>query len=596
MMSRNASSTGGVAASTRAPVSSARFMLRLVAGVVLINLFVLGMVVLSLQRSHQQYVDRAELTARNLTRLLDQSIHDAFDKVDLGLQAAADEAERELAEGGIRAADFNQALLRQQTRLKDVESMRATDADGIVRYGAGVGPGTMPNNSDREYFLRARDNPVATMVIGRPILARISKKWVIPIARRLNRPDGAFAGIVYVNIALAQIEKAFAAIEIGPHGAVTLRDADLAMVVRYPEPGDFGSVVGTRSVSPEFLKEIEAGKDTGTFTTAAKVDGIRRTFSYRRLAGYSHLVGVGLATEDYLADWRVEAALMMALAGLLALISAGFSWLIYRAWRGQAAAATELAEAEKRVRLLNDELEHRVVERTAELAAANKELEEFSYSVSHDLRSPLRAVVGFGQILEDDYGSRLDEEGRRLIGVIRDNGRRMGRLIDGLLEFLHLGRQPLRVLPVDLEALAREAFAELAPGDRRIGFQIGVLPPARGDAGMLKRVLAELLSNAIRFTARNDHAQIEVGGSASEEENTYFVRDNGVGFDMRYAGKLFQVFERLHGDAQLEGTGIGLAMVKRIVHRHGGRVWAEGKIGEGATVCFTLPANRGEKK
>ncbi|HTZ00246.1 MAG TPA: PocR ligand-binding domain-containing protein [Rhodocyclaceae bacterium] len=222
---------------------------------------------------------------------------------------------------------------------------------------------------------------------------------------------------------------------------------------------------------------------------------------------------------------------------------------------------------------------------------AERELEDFSYSMSHDLRSPLRAIVGFCQILEQDYAGSLDEEGRRLLGVVRDSGVRMGRLIDGILAFLHLNRQALHPAALDLEAMARQVFAEVAPRGRQVDFAVEPLPPARGDPDLLRQVLAHVLSNAVRFTSRKDRAVIRVGGSAGAEEQTYFVRDNGVGFDMRYADKLFRVFERLHGDAELEGPGIGLAAVRRIIHRHGGRVWAEGQPGEGAAVYFTLPTS-----
>jgi light-regulated signal transduction histidine kinase (bacteriophytochrome) len=240
---------------------------------------------------------------------------------------------------------------------------------------------------------------------------------------------------------------------------------------------------------------------------------------------------------------------------------------------------------------LNAGLEQRVEERTVQLEAANKELEAFSYSVSHDLRAPLRAIDGFAHILLDDYADKLDDEGKRLLAVVRDNTGRMGQLIDDILKFSRTGRVEIAFSEVDMEKLAFNALAELqsfAP-DGKLHVEIGHLPPARGDSAMMRQVFVNLLTNAIKFSRTREKPEIRVGATVKDGECIYFVKDNGVGFDMEYADKLFGVFQRLHSMNEFEGTGIGLAIVKRIVNRHGGRVWAEGKINEGATIYFALP-------
>ena len=256
----------------------------------------------------------------------------------------------------------------------------------------------------------------------------------------------------------------------------------------------------------------------------------------------------------------------------------------------QLAIAVSQARLYERVKRHSDELELRVHERTEELQAANKELEAFSYSVSHDLRAPLRAVDGYAQMLEEDYGSKLDAEGNRLLVMVRASSRKMGELIDDLLAFSRLGREPLQTRPVQLDSLVHQIIDETRPSHngRTIDFVVGNLGTAEADPALLKQVLANLLSNAIKFTRDKDPAVVEVGCRNGGGPAVYYVKDNGAGFDMKYYDKLFGVFQRLHSTAEYPGTGVGLAIVQRVIHRHGGRVWAESTPGEGATFCFTL--------
>ncbi|HZM47468.1 MAG TPA: MASE4 domain-containing protein [Burkholderiales bacterium] len=236
-------------------------------------------------------------------------------------------------------------------------------------------------------------------------------------------------------------------------------------------------------------------------------------------------------------------------------------------------------------------------ERSDELTAVNKELDMFSFSVAHDLRAPVRAVDGFARMLEEDYGERLDGEGRRLLSVVRESCQRMGQLIEDLLAYARLGRQPLRTRQVELAALVSQTMAELRAGReaRRIEFAVGRLGTVEADPMLLKQALANLLGNAIKFTRDRDPAVVEVGCRADarvKESSVYYVKDNGAGFDMRQYDRLFGVFQRLHRNEEYEGTGVGLAIVERVITRHGGRVWAESTLGQGATFYFTLPGNQ----
>ncbi len=250
-----------------------------------------------------------------------------------------------------------------------------------------------------------------------------------------------------------------------------------------------------------------------------------------------------------------------------------------------------LRESQQSLQYLNSELEQRVEERTQKLKEANKELEAFSYSVSHDLRAPLRAIDGFSRILLEDYAENLDEAGKRVLAVIRSNTQNMGRLIDDLLAFSRLSRKQIEASPVNMTQLANDVFQQLKDAftDQNIQFNLATLPDTTGDPSLLRQVLVNLLANAAKYSRTRAQSVIDVDGRSENGDCIYYVKDNGVGFDMTYAQKLFGVFQRLHSVEEFEGTGVGLAIVQRIINRHGGRVWAEGKVDEGATFYFSLP-------
>ena len=242
----------------------------------------------------------------------------------------------------------------------------------------------------------------------------------------------------------------------------------------------------------------------------------------------------------------------------------------------------ELTATQDKLSHLNDDLE-----------AANKELEAFSYSISHDLRAPLRHIDGYSQLLVKEYAAKIPPQARKLLQSVSERATFMGRLIDDLLNFSHLGRQRVKTQRIIFSELVRQVLEELTPEreGRDVEVRIGDLPDCIGDSALLKQVLVNLLSNAFKFTRKKEHPLVEIGGGPADTpgEILYFVRDNGAGFEMEYASKLFGVFQRMHRASEFEGTGVGLSIVQRIIHRHGGRIWAEAVVNEGATFYFTLP-------
>ncbi len=332
--------------------AAVRFIAPLVGGVVLLNLIVLGMAALGLSQSRDSYEERAVTASKNLAVLLEREILSTIGKVDLALMAVADDVARVRALPGGETEALDAFILRQSSRLPELHGLRITDAQGDVTRGFGMVKGVRANLANRPYFMQLASQPGAGLVISKPVVSRVSGEWEIVLARRLNRVDGAFDGVVYATIALEHFSDMFLALDVGRRGVVVLRDADLAIIVRKPVITTLGGDVGNTAVSPQLRAFVEGGQAAGTYTGRAGSDGIERTTSFRRIGGYPMNIVVGLGTEDYLAEWKNEAAKTGALACAFVFLTLVFTALMVRSWLRREADLQTLAVEERKFRTL----------------------------------------------------------------------------------------------------------------------------------------------------------------------------------------------------------------------------------------------------
>ena len=476
---------------------------------------------------------------------------------------------------------------------------------------------TLPD-STRSVVRQARAE--GKLIVGPAHQSVVSGEWVVLMAYPVMDPGSASAGVLGLAIGLKNLHPL-----AGSTSAAPPKDAYFAILDRegtvIARSLDAESTVGRNFRHVPLVAGMLAQRQ-GVLRSADK-DGVERIVGFMPIAGTDWLAVASLSTEGVASE---VAWVAIEHAGLILAVLAIVALLVWRMARGitlpaeriaAAAHAIELGETRKRLpvegpaeiaevalqlnrtldalaeredqlRLLSSTLEQRVAERTADLERANAELESFSYSVSHDLRAPLRAVNGYASILAADERDNLAPNSRTLLDRIAHNAVRMGELIDDLLQFSRVGREQMRQEKVNLSELAQSVADELREQHPTVRVTIGPLPIVSGDKAMLRQVFVNLLGNALKFSSKRDDARAEVGAAQDGSEGVVFVKDNGEGFDMRYAGKLFGVFQRMHKESDFPGTGVGLAIVKRIVERHGGRVWAEAAPGAGATFYFTL--------
>jgi signal transduction histidine kinase len=487
------------------------------------------------------------------------------------------------------------------------------------------------NLGDRVYFKRVLQTK--KFATGGYMVGRVTRLPVLAFGYPVLNDHGDLQRVLYASLELTRLSDALAQVPLPVDSSVVVLDRFGSVLARQPEPGRW---VGESLSNSPVVKRM-VGHRENVFE-AESVEGVQQLYAVTRIADGSPdglFVGVGIPAAVSYA--RANANLARNLGIFLAVAIVVWSAVRFFSQRfflrpveALAGAARQLAEgnlnsrvgpisgaaeeltqlgrtfdemaarqqrrrqeleqAHQEIRTLNEGLEKRVAERTAELEAAFQQLESFSYSVSHDLRGPLRAIDGYSLAVIEDYRDKLDAEGADRLEHVRSSAKRMARLIDDLLGLSRVSRRPLRRADVDLSALAEGVIADLRKAEPGREVKVTITPGLRvnADDGLLRIALENLLGNAWKFTRRSEKAKIELGVIPGAISSEYYVRDNGAGFDMAYADKLFDAFQRLHRASEFEGTGIGLATVHRVVRRHGGHVRAEAEVGKGATFYFTL--------
>lgn len=320
-----------------------RFILRLVGGILLLNLLVFLLLALSLYDSRKQYEKLAEATVANLSSLLEQDIQNSFFRIDLALQAVADEASRQLQSGGIDEERINAFIARQAARLPEMSNLRMTNVEGDLLYGTGLRDDKHVNVSDREFFAQQRDQPDIGLIVSKPVISRTSGKWQLVLTRRITRADGSFGGMIPALIELDKITEKFSKLSIGNHGIINIYDGDMAMVIRFPTPTDRPPPIGRKIISKQFEDQLQRYPQAGFFQATSPVDNLKRSFSYRRIGGFPFYILVGLASDDYLAEWHKDVLKNSFLMLLFALVTLVFSWLMAQAWKRSKLAEEQIA-------------------------------------------------------------------------------------------------------------------------------------------------------------------------------------------------------------------------------------------------------------
>ncbi|HJW23898.1 MAG TPA: ATP-binding protein [Rhodocyclaceae bacterium] len=676
---------------------------RFLAGNLVFIAFLVALALFSVYQSRLHYRQLNQLALENLSLVLANNLGAMIEKTDVSLRTIALEIGHQLdREGAMDPAAVRQILAEQRSLQPDLHALRIAGPDGIIRYSSGTAPPAGASVADRDYFQRLRDDPRDGLTVGAPYLSRMGTYRIVPIARRLDGPDGSFAGVVYAAITIDHFKDLLSSLDPGPNGSVALLTEDRRLIARVPSPKDGQALEKTVLRQPS-REQLRAAPRYGTFAATSPFDGISRNCVYRRVSDLPLYVVMGHARRDTLAVWWREDAIVLTVVaafGLLSLwllrsaqraaglgqfrtlveqapmaiamldremryVAASARWMeiygshvdrligrdhyevhpglptswkeVHRAalsgipqrnqeafwpgadgsrhwsswavhpWRdgrgrigGIIIVAEDITErklAEEEIQRMNAMLERQVEKRTSELAQSNDallhsnmELQHFAHATAHDLQTPLRSIASFTQLLQHAMEERGDEQVREWSSLVVDNTRRLQDLIQNLLAYTRVDAQGLPFETVDLGAVLDEVLASLAVLIQETGAEVrhGHIPTLPVDRFQIAQVFQNLIENGIKYN-HSKPPRVSITADLQQDEWVFSVADNGIGIDPKHHERIFEMFRRLHTYSQVAGSGIGLALCRRIVERHGGHIWVESRLGEGSTFYFTLP-------
>ncbi len=568
-------------AATRAPRRRHVGLALIVVYVLIVNVLA-GLTAYFAIKERDQALLRSQHRAASMARVMEEHLARSIGETERALQAVATRAHESGGLADMAEGDAHRLIKAQQSKLPQSRSIAAVDPLGRVVASTAELPVRRMNLADQGYVASITKS-TSSEALGRPIRDPFSGNWSIPLSIRVESASGSYGGLLVAFIDPAYFADLFREFDLPRGATVSVIHATGRLLAHFPATDDTDTdtdLSAIPSLNGE-LKKLRAGSYTETGP-----DGVVRQATFRRPLTLPLVVSVAVPLDAALEPWEQSTLIAGLGAAVLGLFVGIILLLAYHELHRR-------AEAEAALRSSNQQLEERIRQRTAALEQSNRQLAAFSYSVSHDLRAPLRAINGFCQALEEDYGPALDKDGVGYLKRVRRASERMGELIDSMVELTSLSRASVRRARTDLTAISRDIANELTETDtqRQVTFDISPDLVTSADSKLVRILLAHLLDNAWKFTRETNDARISVGATDEDGHTAYFVDDNGIGFDMTHAAKLFTPFHRLHPSDEYEGFGIGLATAKHIVELHGGHMWADAVPGRGVAIHFTLFPN-----